>query len=1117
MKHIEVHADLFEDFPIHADSDNCVGCNRCMRACPIETANIAYQATPDQIKVRIDPEQCVLCGACVDVCEHDARHIYDDTERFFKDLKAGKKISVIAAPAIRTNIPQWACLLTWLRGQGVCSIYDVSLGADLCVWAHLRHLEDSPGPIITQPCPVMVSYCERHQQSLLPYLSPVHSPMACTAIVMRRDGITDSIASLSPCVAKAEEHRATGLIQYNITFRKLEEYLKRHGVVMPDKKSGFDHHDAGFGALFPLPGGFKENIGLLSSRRIYVENAEGRDVFSHLDQYAKTDTQYLPDVFDVLNCTDGCLIGTGSDREQNLFRINKTMDAVRRGAVRNIEHSRAHLRRYDRLFHPEDFFRSYVAMAQKYEEVSEASIDKAFLMMKKDNFVKQNFNCGACGSDSCLSMARKIVNGVNIPSNCVIMSRDEAKSARRRNAKYLKLVRNIGDELFSMQDELESNVVQESLRVLSETIDCAAVAIWRRVGDKNSLKCERIHGWYGDNPDKVAICGELPEEWLARLKSGEHILINANIIPPGLFPGEVKMLFIVPIHIRGEFWGFVDAIDVKFRTFSEEEASLLESTGILLITGILERELNERLMIAREEALAGTRSKSEFLSRMSHEMRTPMNAIIGMAHMGKTANGPEQKDYCLDKINNASTHLLGVINDILDMSKIEANKFELYDITFDFKKMLQNVANFINFRVEEKRQIFTIDLDDGIPELLQGDDQRLAQVLTNLLANAVKFTQEEGRIRLSVRLLDEHEGDCRLCGEVNDTGIGISEEQQAHLFRSFEQAESGTSRKFGGTGLGLSISKRIVELMGGEVWIKSSLGSGSSFFFTFHMRRVADTDSTPARQAGIDGVRILVVDDKPEMLDFFRKLTGRLKVSCDTASGADEAMGMLEQCDEYNLFFIEYKLPDMGGVALSEKIRRQKGETPYIVLLSNMSPDDIQEQAAAVGVNRVLIKPLFSSSIMDVIHESLGCPQHPVEESLAEDDLSGLTGYRLMVVEDIAINREILLSLLEPAHMDITCAENGHMALALFRNNPDAYDLILMDLQMPEMDGYEATRQIRALKHPRAGEIPIIAMTANVFREDIEKCLETGMNDHLGKPIEHGEFVKKLRKYLSVR
>ena len=293
VKHMVVHADLVEGFSMQTDSENCVGCNRCMRACPIETANIAYQETPDQIKVRIDPEQCVLCGSCVGVCEHDARHIHDDTERFFEDLKAGQKISVIAAPSIRTNIPQWKQLLTWLRGQGVCAIYNVALGADLCVWAHLRYLEDSPGPIITQPCPVMVSYCERHQQSLLPYLSPVHSPMACTAIVMRRDGITDSIASISPCVAKTEEHKSTNLVQYNITFRKLMEYLKKHDVVLPEKKSGFDHYDAGFGSLFPLPGGFKENIRLLSGRRIYVEGAEGREVFRHLDQYAKTEKEYL--------------------------------------------------------------------------------------------------------------------------------------------------------------------------------------------------------------------------------------------------------------------------------------------------------------------------------------------------------------------------------------------------------------------------------------------------------------------------------------------------------------------------------------------------------------------------------------------------------------------------------------------------------------------------------------------------------------------------------------------------------------------------------------------------------------------------------------------------------
>jgi signal transduction histidine kinase len=270
---------------------------------------------------------------------------------------------------------------------------------------------------------------------------------------------------------------------------------------------------------------------------------------------------------------------------------------------------------------------------------------------------------------------------------------------------------------------------------------------------------------------------------------------------------------------------------------------------------------------AREKAINASQAKGAFLANMSHEMRTPMNAIIGMTTIAKTANDIERKDYCLNKIEDASTHLLGVINDILDMSKIEANKLELSSVTFNFERVIQKVVNVNNFRVEERKQQFTVNIDRGIPPFLAGDDQRLAQVITNLLSNAVKFTPEEGTISLRAFLAAEENGVCTVQIEVTDSGIGISPEQQARLFSSFEQADSGTSRKFGGTGLGLAISKRIIELMGGSVWIESELGKGSTFAFTFKAEQVNDTpeiqvkadEEAPAETTGsFEGLTILL-------------------------------------------------------------------------------------------------------------------------------------------------------------------------------------------------------------------------------------------------------------------
>jgi signal transduction histidine kinase/AmiR/NasT family two-component response regulator len=406
-----------------------------------------------------------------------------------------------------------------------------------------------------------------------------------------------------------------------------------------------------------------------------------------------------------------------------------------------------------------------------------------------------------------------------------------------------------------------------------------------------------------------------------------------------------------------------------------------------------------------EAALAANKAKSRFLSNMSHEMRTPMNAIIGMTAIARSTGDIEKKDYCLEKISDASTHLLGVINDILDMSKIEADKFELSLVEFNFEKAVNRAVEVTAFRMDEKHQHFSMNLDSRVPRTVIGDDQRLAQVITNLLSNAVKFTPDGGSIGLEAKLAKEEKGHCTIQFEVSDTGIGISPEQQSRLFGSFEQAENDTSRKFGGTGLGLAISKRIVEMMGGRIWIKSELGKGSVFIFTIEAEAGIETGDTP-----------------------------------ESASGSEAASS-----------------PELQG-----------------------------EQDDALFRDR-----------------------------------------RLLLAEDVDINREIVLTLLEPMGFSIDCAENGVQALELFTQNPGGYDLILMDVQMPEMDGYEATRRIREYEQrgnaggpepllKSARRIPIVAMTANVFREDVEKCLASGMDDHVGKPLDFEEVLIKLRAYLKL-
>jgi len=390
------------------------------------------------------------------------------------------------------------------------------------------------------------------------------------------------------------------------------------------------------------------------------------------------------------------------------------------------------------------------------------------------------------------------------------------------------------------------------------------------------------------------------------------------------------------------------------------------------------------LSAANEKAVQASLAKSAFLANMSHEIRTPMNAIIGMVAIGKAAPGSERKDYCLTKIEDASTHLLGIINDILDMSKIEANKFELSPIEFNFDKIISGVANVIGFRVDEKLQKFDISVDNAIPKSLYGDDQRIAQVIMNLLSNAIKFTPNKGTIGLKANVLEESGGVYTIKVSVTDSGIGLSEEQQASLFRTFQQAENSTSRKYGGTGLGLAISKNIVEMMGGKIWVESTPGKGSKFSFVV-------------------------------------------------------------------------KLP------------RGKKTVP-----------DVEAATTVESTNGIL------------------------------------TGHRILLAEDSEINREIVLELLAPTGLSIDCAVNGTEAVRMFSSAPEKYELIFMDVQMPEMDGYEATRHIRDLGTPEAKKVPIIAMTANVFREDVEKCIAAGMDSHVGKPLDMGDVIAQLNKYLQV-
>ena len=622
-------------------------------------------------------------------------------------------------------------------------------------------------------------------------------------------------------------------------------------------------------------------------------------------------------------------------------------------------------------------------------------------------------------------------------------------------------------------------------------------------------------------PERLPDCATLPVFFC------DDVTVNQDKTNLAMLSVGIYAFIVTPLYVDGRLWGVLSVEQAyEPRKWSENEKGFVAIIAGT-IGGIIMRNIyNTMLKEALEKTTIASRAKGEFLSNMSHEMRTPLNAIIGMTAIAKNAVDLERKNYALNKIGDASAHLMGVINDVLDMSKIEANKLDLDSVEFNFEKMLQKTTAVINFRIEEKHQKLLIHIDKAIPDFLVGDDQRISQVITNLLSNAVKFTPDYGSINLNARFLGEEDDLCTIQISITDTGIGISDEQQPRLFQSFHQAETSTVRKYGGTGLGLAISKSIVEMMGGKIWVESEINKGSVFSFTIQVKCGEGKDANLKKHTINWGdVRILAVDDDPDVLEFFKDISQRFGVYCDTAISGEDALRFVEKNGDYNVYFIDWKMPGIDGITLTgalKSMNKNPGNS-VVIMISATDWNEIETEAKQAGIDGFIPKPLFPSAIADTICECLGVERQTKEIKQTINTLNSFEGHRILLVEDVEINREIVLTILEPMNLKIDYAENGLQAVRMFCEEPDRYEMIFMDVQMPEMDGYEATRKIRTFEEAErkrkkmsgAKGVPIIAMTANVFKEDIEKCLAAGMDDHIGKPLDFELIIEKLNMYLK--
>ncbi len=511
--------------------------------------------------------------------------------------------------------------------------------------------------------------------------------------------------------------------------------------------------------------------------------------------------------------------------------------------------------------------------------------------------------------------------------------------------------------------------------------------------------------------------------------------------------------------------------------------------------------------------------KSLFLANMSHEIRTPMNAIIGLSYLAlKTPLNAKQRDY-VSKIHGAGTSLLGVINDILDFSKIEAGKLDLETTDFQIEDVISAVVTLTAQKAHDKGLEFLADVSHAIPDHLRGDPLRLGQVLTNLVNNAVKFT-EQGEVRLKIELLERAGDKVALKFSVSDTGIGMTREQAAKLFQPFTQADMSTTRKHGGTGLGLTIARRLVELMAGNIWLESEPGQGTTFHFIAWFELAAVTASRRIVPERLTRLRVLIVDDNAAAREILQEPLRGIVGHVDVVASGAEAIASVKQMDAtapYDLVFMDWRMPGMDGLEASRRIKEDAtvSRPPAIVLVTAFGREEVREEAERIQLDGFLVKPVTKSMIVDTLVNLFGDARRgaPGVSAVANEQAGRMRGARILLVEDNEINQQIAVELLEGAGATMQVANNGREGVEILSQGPEPppFDLVLMDLQMPEMDGFQATAKLRG--DARFASLPIIAMTAHATIEERQRCLAAGMNAHVAKPIDPALLFETLARF----
>ena len=643
--------------------------------------------------------------------------------------------------------------------------------------------------------------------------------------------------------------------------------------------------------------------------------------------------------------------------------------------------------------------------------------------------------------------------------------------------------------------------------------------------------------YLGNKEDLSELNGALDELKKALIQSVENSE-NSNMDRQAVqkyFDKEIE-----PIRVKTDtaIQKVIDSADrrvliIQESTEEKAEAAILYAAviGLLMIVIVIyayklrneyliNDELKRQQKILQDALLVAQKAndaKRDFLSRMSHEIRTPMNAIIGMSAVAfNYLDDKKRTADCLSKITFSSKHLLMLLNDVLDMSKIENGKLNIRQELFDLKNLVTSLAD-INYGLATAKGLsFEIVISGFKDELLLGDSMRVNQILLNLLSNAIKFTPKGGSVKLEIRMLRSASDKIWLRFIVKDSGIGMQKEFLEHLYEPFEQADNGIARKYGGTGLGMAITKNLVAIMDGTIEVESQEGAGTTFMVDLPFG-VSKVDKKTA--AEMEEMRVLVVDDDNDTCEHAAVLLKGMGVNVDWALNGFEAIEKVRSaCEDdgrcYDVCFIDWCMPELDGIETARRMRRYVGTDVLIIIISAYDWSGIEEQAKAAGVNAFIAKPFFASNLYNTLLTVSRKPELGFS-AVGNKETYDFGGKKVLLVEDNELNMEIASELLKFVNLQVEHAENGKVAVDIFRNSKEKeYALIFMDIQMPLMNGYDAARCIRSSEHPAAGTIPIIAMTANAFNDDVQAAFDAGMNGHLAKPIDVEVLYKTIARYI---